>query len=83
MIHQEKVGPVFSGMQSEREGKLMAQTNWYAMPVQEVLKRLDISGEGLSRAEAARRLEKCGPNTLKEEKKISPWQILLGNSRIS
>jgi len=56
----------------------MVQTNWYAMPVQEVLKRLDASAEGLSRAEAARRLEKYGPNTLKEGKKISPWEIFFG-----
>jgi len=56
----------------------MAQTKWYAMPVEAVLKQLDTSANGLSRAEAARRLEEYGPNTLKEEKKISPWEILFG-----
>jgi Ca2+-transporting ATPase len=56
----------------------MAQTTWYAMPVEEVLKQLDSSAKGLSSAEAARRIEKYGPNTLKEEKKISPWQIFFG-----
>ena len=56
----------------------MAQTAWYSMPVEEVLKHLDTSAKGLSRAEAARRLEKYGPNTLKEEKKISPWEIFFG-----
>jgi len=56
----------------------MAQTAWYALSAEEVLKRLDTSAKGLSRAEAAQRLEKYGPNTLKEEKKISPWQILFG-----
>jgi len=56
----------------------MAQNKWYAMPAEAVLKELDTSAQGLSREEAARRLEKYGPNTLKEEKKISPWQILFG-----
>jgi Ca2+-transporting ATPase len=56
----------------------MGQTKWYAMPVEAVLKQLDTSENGLSRAEAARRLEQYGPNTLKEEKKISPWEILFG-----
>jgi Ca2+-transporting ATPase len=56
----------------------MAQTAWYSMPGEEVLKQLDTSAKGLSRAEAARRLEKYGPNTLKEEKKISPWEIFFG-----
>jgi Ca2+-transporting ATPase len=48
------------------------------MPVEAVLKQLDTSANGISRAEAAQRLEKYGPNTLKEEKKISPWEILFG-----
>ncbi|MFH0998875.1 MAG: cation-translocating P-type ATPase [Pseudomonadota bacterium] len=53
----------------------MAQTTWYAMPIEEVLIQLETSTHGLSGAEAALRLEKYGPNTLKEKKKISPWQI--------
>jgi len=56
----------------------MAQTQWYAMPVEAVLKQLETSANGLSRSEAAQRLEKYGPNTLKEEKRISPWEILFG-----
>jgi Ca2+-transporting ATPase len=56
----------------------MAQTKWYAMPAEAVLKQLETSADGLSRAEAARRLEHYGPNTLKEEKKISPWEIFFG-----
>ena len=56
----------------------MAQNRWYAMPAEAVLKELDTSAQGLRREEAARRLETYGPNTLKEEKKISPWQILFG-----
>jgi Ca2+-transporting ATPase len=48
------------------------------MPVEAVLKQLETSANGLSRSEAAQRLEKYGPNTLKEEKRISPWEILFG-----
>jgi len=56
----------------------MGQTPFYMMAVEETLKTLETSPQGLSREEAARRLEKYGPNALKEEKKISPWAILLG-----
>ncbi|MBI4573813.1 MAG: cation-translocating P-type ATPase [candidate division NC10 bacterium] len=56
----------------------MEKTLWYAMPIGEVLKELEATPQGLSREEAARRLERYGPNTLKEEKRISPWEILLG-----
>ena len=56
----------------------MGQTLWYTMPVEEVWKQLETSPEGLSREEAARRLERYGPNTLKEEKRISPWELFLG-----
>jgi Ca2+-transporting ATPase len=56
----------------------MGETAWYALPVDETLKELDSSPEGLSQDEAARRLERFGPNTLREEKRISPWEIFLG-----
>ena len=55
----------------------MGQTLWYTMPIVEVLKGLEATPQGLSREEAARRLERFGPNTLKEEKRISPWEIFL------
>jgi Ca2+-transporting ATPase len=56
----------------------MGNTVWHAMPIEEVLKGLEATPEGLTREEAARRLERFGPNTLKEEKRISPWEIFLG-----
>jgi Ca2+-transporting ATPase len=56
----------------------MAQQVWYAMQAAEALKALETTPEGLSRTEAARRLEKYGPNLLKEEEKISPWEIFIG-----
>lgn len=56
----------------------MGQTVWHAMPIEAALKELEATPEGLSREEAARRLERYGPNTLKEEKGISPWEIFFG-----
>jgi Ca2+-transporting ATPase len=56
----------------------MGQTLWHTMAAADVLKELEVSSQGLSREEAARRLERYGPNVLKEEKPISPWAILLG-----
>ena len=46
------------------------------MPIEEVLIHLETSTHGLSGAEAALRLEKYGPNTLKEKKKMSPGTFL-------
>ena len=54
----------------------MTETAWYEMTAEEALQKLDTAPEGLSPAEAAERLQRYGPNTLKEEKRISPWQIL-------
>ncbi len=38
--------------------------HWHALPASEVLRLLDASATGLGRAEAAARLERCGPNLL-------------------
>ena len=43
--------------------------------VGEVYRELDTSEKGLSESEAKKRLEKFGPNKIKEKKKISPWKI--------
>jgi Ca2+-transporting ATPase len=48
------------------------------MSAEAAMQQLDTSEKGLTQAEAAKRLEKYGPNTLKEEKKISPWTIFFG-----
>lgn len=50
---------------------------WYQPDVKEVLKALQTSEEGLSKAEAQKRLEKYGPNKLPEGKEISRLKILL------
>jgi Ca2+-transporting ATPase len=47
------------------------------MTAEEALRALETTPAGLSISEASMRLQRFGPNTLREEKKISPWQILL------
>jgi len=50
---------------------------WYALPVAEVLARLDTDeAAGLSEAEARTRIEQVGPNEIPQEDGVSPWQIL-------
>ena len=50
---------------------------WHALSREEVLEKLD-SGleEGLSSQEAAKRLEKYGPNQLAEGKKTTFWEMV-------
>jgi len=50
---------------------------WHALDVQEVLKRLGASENGLSSDEALRRLEKVGPNSLVVEEGINPFRLLI------
>ncbi|HET9210701.1 MAG TPA: cation-transporting P-type ATPase [Thermoanaerobaculia bacterium] len=52
--------------------------NPWALPSAEVADALGVRpGEGLSEAEAARRLEIAGPNRLREARPVSAWTILL------
>ena len=55
----------------------MTERAWYEMTAEEALQALETTPAGLSASEASTRLERFGPNTLREEKRISPWQILL------
>ncbi|MFQ6537815.1 MULTISPECIES: plasma-membrane proton-efflux P-type ATPase [Aphanothece] len=48
------------------------------LPLPELTRRLDTSPRGLDSAEAARRLERCGPNELPHQT-LSPWRLLLGH----
>ncbi|MBM4350603.1 MAG: hypothetical protein FJ106_12045, partial [Deltaproteobacteria bacterium] len=50
---------------------------WYQTDEKEVFKALQTSEEGLSEAEAKKRLGKYGPNRLPEEKAIGKLKILL------
>ena len=56
----------------------MAERLWHHQTVDETLRGLDTRPEGLSSAEAAERLNRYGPNTLQETKRVNPWMILLG-----
>ncbi|MDT8339900.1 MAG: HAD-IC family P-type ATPase [Longimicrobiales bacterium] len=51
-------------------------SSWHALPVQAVLRELDSSPDGLSAAEAGRRLTRHGPNALEATPAASPWRIL-------
>ncbi|MDZ4405559.1 cation-translocating P-type ATPase [Prosthecobacter sp.] len=51
---------------------------WHSQSAEEVLTQLGSAATGLSAQEAAQRLAANGPNELKEGKRISPWQIFLG-----
>ncbi len=50
---------------------------WHAMDVEEVLKTLNVSEQGLTQQEAKKRLQEYGPNELKHEKKKSPIILFL------
>ena len=52
--------------------------SWHQMSKEEVLKRLDVSTEGLSDEKAKEILEKNGENVLQESKKKSALQVFLG-----
>lgn len=49
--------------------------NWYQMSQAQVMKTKETSGEGISGAEAAKRLKQYGPNILEEGKKKSILQV--------
>lgn len=49
--------------------------NWYQMSQAQVMKTKETAGEGISGAEAAKRLKQYGPNILEEGKKKSILQV--------
>lgn len=55
-----------------------AKPPWHSLPVEHVLDRLGSSSAGLATEEATRRLAIHGLNELMEGKRISQWQIFLG-----
>ena len=52
--------------------------SWHTQPVDALLAQLGTSREGLSAAEAGRRLAECGPNELAEARPVNPLAIFLG-----
>ena len=58
-----------------------AVQGWHALSVDQALKKLESSFEGLRAAEAHERLDRFGPNKIEEEKPISGWAILFKQLR--
>ena len=54
------------------------QSEWHSIEAEDALRRLNVSGDGLTTLEAARRLAEHGPNTLPEAKRRSLPIMLLG-----
>jgi Ca2+-transporting ATPase len=54
---------------------------WHALPVDDVLSRLETAASGLSHEEARRRLEHYGENRLELAKPESVWRMLLDQVR--
>ncbi|MFW6070628.1 MAG: cation-translocating P-type ATPase [bacterium] len=50
-------------------------TPWHTLPTSEALQQLDSSAGGLTAAEAGARLQRHGPNELREGGGIAPWRI--------
>jgi Ca2+-transporting ATPase len=59
-------------------GTSMEGKQWHTLSEEEVLRALRSDRHGLDHSEARRRLEKCGPNALKEEERTTPFKIFLG-----
>jgi len=55
--------------------------SWHVLPADDVLARLHSSREGLSAAEATRRLELYGPNRLAIQRSRSAWSMLAAQFR--
>ena len=51
--------------------------DWFHLSEEEALKRLEVSGNGLSTGEALERLKEFGPNTLKAAKRKSALEVFL------
>jgi Ca2+-transporting ATPase len=51
--------------------------HWHTMDPEEVLKRLESKADGLDEAQAKRRREETGPNSLAAEEGVSPLRLLV------
>jgi magnesium-transporting ATPase (P-type) len=65
----EPSGPAHSPQEGE--------SPWWAHAPEDALRRLDSSAAGLTSADAAERLERYGPNTIRAED-VEPWWTLVG-----
>uniref|UniRef100_A0A7C4XC10 P-type Ca(2+) transporter n=1 Tax=candidate division WOR-3 bacterium TaxID=2052148 RepID=A0A7C4XC10_UNCW3 len=55
----------------------MAQRDWHSLSIKAVLETINARIEGLNSEEARDRLEKFGPNEIKQAKKKTPFEMLL------
>jgi Ca2+-transporting ATPase len=58
-----------------------SSTTWHALTVPEVLTRLETSTDGLTEAEAGRRLARIGPNVFRAIPARPAWRILIDQFR--
>ncbi|MFQ6052662.1 MAG: cation-translocating P-type ATPase [Candidatus Bathyarchaeia archaeon] len=56
----------------------LEREDWHAVDVESVLEKLGTSRRGLGSDEAKRRLELYGPNELREEGKVTPLELFIG-----
>ncbi len=56
----------------------MEKREWHAIDVESVLETLGTTRKGISDREASERLGKFGPNELTEEKKVTPFELFVG-----
>lgn len=56
----------------------MRRLPWHSVDVEEIFEALGTSREGLDEEEARRRLEEYGPNEIREERRVTPLQLFLG-----
>ncbi len=66
---------------SEENGMDRDGVTWHCVEAEEVLSGLQSSKEGLSTEEAARRLERYGPNALEEYRSRSPLEMFMEQFR--
>jgi len=61
---------------STENSKAVVGKSWHALDADDVFELLNSTPRGLTRSEAARRLEEFGPNELQGAGTVSPWSIL-------
>jgi len=57
---------------------LLEKREWHAIDVESVLETLGTTRKGISDREASERLSRFGPNELIEEKKVTPFELFVG-----
>jgi len=68
---------VENGARARETASALEKRQWHAQSIEETLKSLNATPEGLSTEESTRRLAEYGPNELIERKRITPLQIFL------